>query len=446
MSHKIRWVQTDKQAKAWGYLTDTQSTEVLFGGGAGGAKSFLGCCWLIVSCTKYPGTRWLMGRAVLKRLKETTLQTFFEVCHLWGLIEGKDYKYNSIEGIITFSNRSTILLKDLKLYPSDPNFDELGSLEITGAFVDEANQITSKAKNIVMSRIRYKLDENDLVPKMLYTCNPAKNWVYSDFYKPSRDGELSCDKKFVQALASDNPFISKHYIENLKKLDKNSRERLLNGNWEYDDDPSKLMDYDSICDIFTNHVEPSDEKFISCDVARLGEDKTVICYWEGLKCVKIEMYAKTRVDETIDLLEKCREKYGVPMSHVVIDEDGVGGGVVDGLRGSKGFVNNSKAISPNKKNPVNYANLKTQCYFEFARLVNEGKICIGDVSVDVKEKIIEELEQVKQNNIDKDAKISLVSKETIKQSIGRSPDVTDALMMRMYFEIKKQPILTPIFI
>ena len=72
------------------------------------------------------------------------------------------------------------------LYPSDRNFDSLGSLEITAAFIDEANQITEKAKNVVASRLRYKLDENNLIPKMLMTCNPAKNWTYTEYYRPAR--------------------------------------------------------------------------------------------------------------------------------------------------------------------------------------------------------------------------------------------------------------------
>ena len=48
---------------------------------------------------------------------------------------------------------------------------------------------------------------------------------------------------------------TEHYIENLKKLDTKNRERLLNGNWEYDDDPTKIFDYDSIIDLFTSDAE-----------------------------------------------------------------------------------------------------------------------------------------------------------------------------------------------
>jgi len=36
---------------------------------------------------------------------------------------------------------------------------------------------------------------------------------------------------------------------------------------------------------------------------------------------------------------------------------------------------------------------------------------------------------------DKDNKLQMVAKETVKDIIGRSPDFSDALAMRMYYEI-----------
>ncbi len=71
-----------------------------------------------------------MGRAVLKALKESTLLTFFEICRNWGLIKDVDFKYNQIDGHITFlATGSMIYLKDLFQNPSDPEFDDLGSRE-----------------------------------------------------------------------------------------------------------------------------------------------------------------------------------------------------------------------------------------------------------------------------------------------------------------------------
>ena len=141
-----------KQNKAVYYLKDSDTTELLYGGAAGGGKSALGCLWLIESCQRFEGSRWLMGRSKLKTLKETTLNTFFDLTSQLGISD--QYVYNGQTNTILWNNGSSIILKDLFLYPSDPNFDSLGSLEISGAFIDECNQIVYKAWQVVKSRIR----------------------------------------------------------------------------------------------------------------------------------------------------------------------------------------------------------------------------------------------------------------------------------------------------
>lgn len=419
-----------KQEHANYFLKDDVTQEVLYGGAAGGGKSALGCLWLIESCQKYPGTRWLMGRSKLKTLKETTLNTFFELASKLEIID--QFNYNGQDNVINFNNGSQIILKDLFLYPSDPEFDKLGSLEITGAFVDECNQLVYKAWQIVKSRIRYKLKEYNLIPKMLGSCNPAKNWVYKVFYRPYKDKTIPNSRKFIQALPTDNTHLPKSYLESLLSLDKNSKERLYFGNWEYDDDPSALIDIDAIYDYFKpTHISPGEEKFITVDVARKGKDKTVIRLWMGWLCTKRWEMAISKVSEVVDLVKKIQKNEGVAVSHVVIDEDGVGGGVVDYLPGCKGFVNNSKAL-----NGDNYNNLKSQCSFLMANKIQNrevGEICDNQ---NVKDIVSEEMEQVKQKDIDKDGRVAIISKDTIKEHIGRSPDDWDSIMMRYIFELK----------
>jgi phage terminase large subunit len=279
---RVSWEQTEKQAEVWDYLTDDVTTDILFGGGAGGAKSFTGCAWIIIMCGMYPGTRWVIGRKKLKTLKETTLQTFWDVCRKWNIKEGRDFKFNAQDNVIRFSNGSEVLLKDLFLYPADPNFDNLGSLEITGAFVDEVNQVVYKSIEVLKSRMRYKLDEFGLIPKLLMTCNPAKNWVFMEFYKPFKEKVLEPWKRFVQSLAKDNPFLSKFYRQQLARIkDKNLRERLEKGNWEYDDDPAAMFSFDIITDLFTSQAGNTEGKFISGDISRKGDLHLALRYPKG---------------------------------------------------------------------------------------------------------------------------------------------------------------------
>lgn len=432
-----------KQELAYQLLTNRTTTELLFGGGAGGGKSRLGCSWLILSCIQYPGTRWLMGRSKLKNLKESTLLTFFEVATDWEMKADTHYKYNQQDNIISLWNGSTIYLKDLFAYPADPNFDSLGSTEYTGAFIDEANQVTAKAKGIVSSRLRYKLADFNLIPKLLMTCNPAKNWVYADFYQPAKTGTLKPYRAFVQALVSDNPGISPYYIEELNKLDKASRERLLFGNWEYDDDPNALFGRDELTDLFSNPVERGSEKYLTCDVARFGRDKTVLIVWEGLVAIEIHVMGRSSGPEVEEAVEGLRAKHGIPMSHVLLDEDGVGGNAVDHLR-CKGFINNStplqNPIEAKQTFKVNYANLKAQCYYTLADYVRNHKLVVAVDDSAIRDNIIADLEQVKAKNTDKDSKLRVLTKEEIKEHYGKSPDFGDALMMRMWFELDPTPV------
>ena len=419
---------THTQEQAIEYLFDKTTTEILFGGAAGGGKSWVGCSWLILMCLKYPRTRYLMGRSKLDSLKKTTFNTFLEVCETWNLKAGKHYNFNGGSNIVSFYNRSEIILKDLFLYPSDRNFDNLGSLEITGAFIDEANQITEKAKNIVASRMRYKLDDFGIIPKLLMTCNPAKNWVYTQYYRPSKEGKQKPHRKFIQSLVDDNEYISKYYKTQLQTLDELSKQRLLFGNWEYDASKDNLIEYDAIINMFSQKGIQG-EKYISCDVARYGSDRTVVMLWQGLHVKKIRTLLKSSVNEVVDVVRQMQQEEQVNLRNIIVDEDGVGGGVKDYLR-CQGFVNNARPIKGE-----NYQNLKTQCYYKLADLINKGQIGIDCEDISIKNNIIEECEQIRMKDADKDNKLQMLPKDTVKDIIGRSPDYSDALAMRMYYEI-----------
>jgi len=424
-------VLLQKQNNAVYFLKDNITKEIIYGGAAGGGKSALGCLWLIEQCQIYPGTRWLMGRSKLKTLKETTLNTFFELTS--NLKISNQFNINNQSGVIYWNNGSEIILKDLYQYPADPNFDSLGSLEITGAFVDECNQISYKAWQIVTSRIRYKLNDYNIVPKILGTCNPSKNWVYSKFYIPSTNGSISNNRKFIQSLPTDNPHLHPSYLESLLALDETSKRRLYYGDWAYDNDPASLISFDKINDIFTNEFVAEGDKYISADIARYGSDKMVIMVWSGFRVIEIFTLDKSSITQTAEAIRGLALKHKVPNSNIIADEDGVGGGVVDVLQ-CKGFVNNSKALK--EENVIaEYQNLKTQCYYKFAEKIQRNEIFVDCADGYLQDLIIKELEQVKRDKIDNDGKLRIIPKEKVKELIGHSPDYTDALMMRVWFEL-----------
>ena len=417
-----------KQIEALEYLNDKKSTQILYGGSAGSGKSFLGSLWLVNQCITYPGSRWVLARNQITLLKQTSLVTLHEVLKVCGLSQDSHYRQNNVDNVLTFWNGSEILLKDIAFRPSDPNYDFLGGLEITGAVIEEVANVSFKAVNVLQSRIRWKLNEFDLIPKIFMTTNPGKNFVYSEFYKPSVEGTLKPYRKFVQALPTDNPFLPDAYIETLKQLDEQSKRRLLYGDWEYTEDA--LINYDRLIDMFDKHPNPEGEYYLSIDVARLGKDKTTIAIWKGLNCIRIHELRQQKIDSQVRFIEDIISQYEINRSKIIVDSDGIGGGVADYIK-SKTFMNGSKALKAK-----NFKNLRSQCYFKLCEYINKGLIKVECSDLTQREKITRDLEVIQLQNIEKDGKVEIISKDKIKQMIGRSPDYGDVIMMRMYFEIK----------
>jgi hypothetical protein len=423
---------TKKQSQAWKLLMDDITNIVLYGGSAGAGKSWLGCLWVITLCLKYNGIRCLIGRTVLQQLKLTTLNTLFEVLQQMGLKSTEHYTYNGQSNIITFQNGSEIVLKDLQFQPSDPNFDSLGGLELTAVFVDEAAQISQLAYNILKSRIRFKLNEYKLQPKILMTCNPGQVWLKKEFYIPYVQGTLTIDKAFVPALPLDNPHLPPSYIEMLRSLPPAQRRRLLEGDWNYMEEDDSLFNFDHISNsVFTNIPQGTDKKYMSVDVARFGADRSVVVIWSGLVVLDIKVYSKLSTTELSTEIRDLIRSHGIHINNVIVDTDGVGAGVGDQLKGCVNFVNNSSPL-----HGQNFTNLKSQCYVKLAELFKEGKVSINLMEPTTVDELTQELLSVKLKDIDKDNKVGVQSKDEMKKVLGKSPDLSDALMMRMYYELK----------
>lgn len=399
---------------------------VLFGGAAGGSKSFIGCAWQISRRFKYPGTRGLIGRSKLDTLKKTTLKTFFEVASMFELQPNEHYTVNNQSNIITFANGSEIVLKDLFAYPSDPEFHALGGLELTDAYVDEAAQVSKRAIDILQSRIRFKLNQYELKPKMLLTCNPSKGWLYNEFYAPNKSGLLAQHLAFIPSLPTDNPHLPESYIETLRMLPEVDRRRLLDGDWEFDESIDNIFAYDDLLRCFRD--EPATgEMYISADIARLGKDRSVICVWKGLHLIEINELRKQPITTVVTTIQQLCAKHAVKLSNVICDEDGVGGGVVDSLK-CRGFLNGGRA-----KQSDRYTNQKAECYFKLAEIIEQNKLFLKVDSY--RDVIVQELDMIRRRQPEADGKLAVISKDEIQRMHGKSPDYADAIMMRMFFEL-----------
>lgn len=444
---------TVKQWLAMEKLLDDKIKFLLFGGGRGGGKSYLGWEWVVMMCLRYPGIRVFVARNELKRFMNSTYPTFLKVLkdhklppEIWSL--------NSQYNYIRWSNNSRIDILDVAYQPRDPMYERLGSTEYTIGWLEEIGEIKEKAFDMLKSSVGRQLNkEYGIKPKIFMTCNPKKHWAYHQFYKPWREDKLPEDSCFIQSLYGDNPHTAKEYGEMLNTItDPVMRERLRDGIWEYSDDESSLIDYERILDIFT--IEPEfvsdDIQCLTSDVARFGRDKAVIMIWQGWHIKKLWYYNKSSTKFLREKIEKILQQFHIPNYYAVIDDGGLGSGVTDYILGCNRFVAGSRPVEALDENPseierYSFLNLRSQCYHTLAEAINKGMVSIdmdgimipeddqkkGITQYDVRNWIVQELEVIRKKNHEKNEnKFGIIPKDEMKDVIQRSPDFADCLSQR----------------
>lgn len=468
-----------KQTAAWDLLEKPNALidRLGYGGAAGGAKTDFGCKLFTFIAQTFPGSHTAIGRNTLVDLKKTTLISLFELFDKNGMREGKDYRYNDQMSLVELSNTSIIFLVELKNRPRDPLYQNLGGLQLTAAWVEESNEVPAKAIEILYTRTGRRNINPAWIPTLkeyfgtydddlktwifkrflLETFNPGKGHVYTYYWKPFKkslaDGiPMPEGRAFVRALPKDNRFLSKQYMQGLSRTSYATQQRLLHGNFDYDDDPQKIFNYDKITDIFHNRHVEAGSKYMTIDPAGRGRDRTVIKVWSGLRVTRIYEEEKTDQSVLVPFIRELQEKEAVPNSNTIVDYDGLGVGIGDNLK-CKLFQGGSAAVTTDEEKEAGvkafYKNLRAQCFFLLAEQVNKNLVYVEQATPEQQERIIEELDVIKEINDGKDQPRQIIPKgsqsddpneETIRGLLGRSPDYADNMMMRMYFEVNNDEL------
>jgi len=263
------------------------------------------------------------------------------------------------------------------------------------------------------------------------------------------------DSKFAcfHFTTYENPFIPDSEREELEDEYKNNHEAYKQEILaEHIENKGALFGFDALTDVFSNTIEKDNNKYMIVDVADVGNDKTVFSFWDGLEEYRREIFDGINTEDIVNKIREYAQNEKIPYSHIAVDAIGVGAGVASNsmLAGIIGFKSSYPAIKTDHDiirtanesylpdTPIlttDYKNLRSQCVFTLAELVNERKIASKVTSR--KERIIEELSSYQ--DISKgDGKRMVTPKEDIKKLLNRSPDESDTWIMRMYFEIKKE--------
>jgi len=414
-----------KQNEALLCLRDKTTEVLLYGGQANSGKSWLGAYYLMTSCLMYKNSRYALCRKTLKEIKNTSLKTFNDCCKFYGVKKNVHYKINLQNNTINFINGSEILLIGLEWQPSDMDADFLGGIELTGAVIEELPQIRKDYFEVLYSRIRYKLDEFKITKKVLCTCNPTNNWVKTYFYDRFIKNTLPNEIKFITTIGEINPFRDLNYTKTLSLLSAQKLKRLEYGDWEYASSSDDLFGHQKFEEIFTGLNFGNNLYYVTADIARMGEDNTVIIVWQGLTIIEIHKLSKVDTSETTKFIYEIMQRLKISRDKVIVDSVGIGAGVRDNLKCIE-FIGNAKALKNEK-----YDMLKTQMFFNLSKTVWSIK---NNIKEEYKEEIRKELSAIK--DCSDDYKYRINSKDEQKRLLNnKSPDFADAISLRMYFEI-----------
>lgn len=268
-----------------------------------------------------------------------------------------------------------------------------------------------------------------------------------------KEAEIKDNFASFHFTSFDNPFLPQDELENLKKEyegDYASYQQEILA--EYVENAGALFKFEALVDVFTNTIVKENNKYLIVDIADDGTDRTIFSFWEGLEEYKREEFERLNTESIVAKIREYAAMDQIPYSNIEVDAIGVGAGVASSslLDGIIGFKSSYSAIKseidivrlPNihylKDAPLTteFKNLRSQCVFILADLVNNHKIA-SKVSGRQKEVIIEELSNYQEVSKG-DGKRMATAKEDIKESIGHSPDASDTWIMRMYFVIKNK--------
>jgi hypothetical protein len=159
---------------------------------------------------------------------------------------------------------------------------------------------------------------------------------------------------------------------------------------------------------------------LGVDIARFGDDRTVIFKRQGLWVEKPRTFKGLDVMGVVDQIIVAMQDYKPDM--VFIDSGNMGAGAIDRLR-QLGYTNISEvSFGSRAQKAERYENIRAEMYFKMKEWMEQGG-AIPDIP-ELKTEL-----SVTEYKFSKRSKIILQPKEEIKDKTGKSPDLADGLAL-----------------
>ncbi len=216
---------TRKQAA----FVEAAADEVLYGGAAGGGKSYGQVVDAFLYAMRYPKSRQLLLRSSFPALERSLILTALE------LIPRPLYKYQSTKHKLTLSNGSLI---EFGFLAADTDVMMYQSAEYDVIRFDELTHFTEYQYLYMLSRLR---GTSGYPKQMKSTTNPGSRghgWVKARFISPAPPFTVFGEERtriFIPARVEENRFLMEKdadYLSRLMLLPENEKRALLYGDWD----------------------------------------------------------------------------------------------------------------------------------------------------------------------------------------------------------------------
>jgi len=194
--------------KLFMHLADSPGTPkyIRYCGGIGSGKTLIGCIQVLKWAIRYPGD-YLIARQFMPELAVTTYKTFKEICPPELIVE--DRVADKIIKIRTAvpGKHSWVMFRGLD------ESDKLRSLNLSGFYIDEANQVSEGAWILLQGRLR-----GPGLRKGIITQNSGgHDWSWRWFVKQDLFSNPEIKKEFVNIYApsTENIHLPAGYVETI---------------------------------------------------------------------------------------------------------------------------------------------------------------------------------------------------------------------------------------
>lgn len=426
-------------------------------GGAGSGKSVAVAQDFIDRAGSDGRVRVLVLRKVYRTCRHSTFKLFTDILRDLGRLS--QVQVNKQEMSIVFPSGGEIIHAGLD------DVEKLKSISgITHIWVEEATELDfplteDQEPDLAQVDLRLRGVAQDLRPSITLTFNPTQQAARLFDYVgvstadlPTRGHRHYDDGRvYVQHTTyRDNPFVEADYVAVFARLGGVMQAVYERGELVAVDAPDQLIRYEWVKAAFER--APADaahdgRQRLACDVARFGDDETVIGRFEGWTLVAAEAATGEKTTSTGRRLVSLAREHAVPAELVAVDSVGVGGGAWDaaddeGLAFTEivagasplEYVRDFSAEWPD------FNNLRSQMWFYLRVQMEAGRVAFAQtLPGDVKRKLQEDLlapryRYGQERRIEVEPKDGRSKAWGIKQRLGRSPDYGDMLAMGVFVE------------